>query len=50
MLLLSVTGEMVVNAHEDHASPRKAGSWRCMMEAPARSWSLLNYFVAPLSR
>jgi hypothetical protein len=41
---------MVVNAHEDHASPRKAGSWRCMMEAPARSWSLLNYFVAPLSR
>jgi hypothetical protein len=50
VLLLSVTGEMVVNAHEDHAGPRKAGSWRCMMEAPARSWSLLNYFVAPLSR
>jgi hypothetical protein len=39
---------MVVKAHEEHATPRKAGSWRCAMEAP--TWSLLNYFVAPLSR
>jgi hypothetical protein len=48
VLVLSLTGEMVVNAHEEHATPRKAGSWRCAMEAP--TWSLLNYFVAPLSR
>jgi len=40
----------VVSAHEEHAAPRKAGSWRCMIDAPARSWSFLNYFIAPLSR
>ena len=50
VLLLSVTGEVVVTAHEEYAAPRKAGSWRCLVDAPARSWSLLNYFVAPLSR
>ena len=50
VLLLSVTGEMVVNAHEEHAGLRKAGTWRCMVDAPARSWSLLNYFFAPLWR
>jgi hypothetical protein len=50
VLLLSVTGEVVVKAHEEHAGPRKAGSWRCMVDAPARSWNFLNYFFAPLSR
>ena len=50
VLLFSVAGEVVVSAHEEHAAPRKAGSWRCMIDAPARSWSFLNYFVAPLSR
>ena len=50
VLVLSVAGEAVVSAHEEHAAPRKAASWRCMIDAPALSWSLLNYFVAPLSR
>jgi hypothetical protein len=49
VLLLSVTGEVVVNAHE-YAAPRKAGNWPCMVDMPARSWSVLNYFFAPLSR
>ena len=49
VLVLSVAGEAVVSAHEEHAAPRKT-SWRCMIDAPARSWSLLNYLVAPLSR
>jgi len=50
VLIVSVAGEAVVSAHEEHAAPRKAGSWRCMIDAPARSWSFLNYFIAPLSR
>jgi len=50
VLFLSVTGEVVVNAHEVHAAPRKAGNWSCMVDAPARSWSVLNYFFAPLWR
>jgi hypothetical protein len=50
VLLLSVAGEAVVSAHEEHAAPRKAGNWRCLIDAPAHSWSFLNYFVAPLSR
>ena len=50
VLLLSVAGEVVVSAHEQHAAPRKAGHWRCVVDAPARSWSFLNYFIAPLSR
>ncbi|MFL5309471.1 MAG: hypothetical protein ACJ79H_03345 [Myxococcales bacterium] len=50
VLLFSVAGEAVVSAHEEDGAPRKAGNWRCVMDAPARSWSLLNYFVAPLSR
>jgi hypothetical protein len=49
VLLVSVTGEMVVSAHEEHAAPRKAGSWRCIIDAPAHSWGLLNYFIEPLS-
>jgi hypothetical protein len=50
VLLLSLAGEVVVKAHEEHAAPRKAGNWRCAYGAPARAWSFLNYFVAPLSR
>ena len=50
VLLLSVAGEMVVSAHEEHAAPRKSTEWGCVVEAPSRSWSFLNYFVAPLLR
>jgi hypothetical protein len=50
VLVVSVAGEAVVSAQEDHAASRNAGSWRCMIDAPARSWSFLNYFIAPLSR
>jgi hypothetical protein len=49
VLLLSVAGEMVVSAHEEHAAPRNSGRWQCIYETPAHSWSLLNYFFAPLS-
>ena len=50
VLLVSVTGEMLVTAHEEHAAPRKAASWHCRLEVPTRAWSFLNYFIEPLYR
>lgn len=50
VLLVSVTGEMLVKAHEEHAAPRKASGWHCGVEAPPHSWRFLNYFFGLLSR
>ena len=50
VLLVSVTGEALVSAHEENAAPRKAATWRCAVEAPTSAWTFLNYFLAPLYR
>jgi hypothetical protein len=50
VLLVSVTGEMLVTAHEKHVAPRKTAGWQCGVEAPTRAWSFLNYFIEPLYR
>ena len=50
VLLLSVAGETVVSAHEARSAPHQtAGNWRCVYDAPTRSWGLLNYFISTIS-
>jgi hypothetical protein len=49
VLLLSVAGEAVVSAHEQHSSPRQSGSWHCDYQPPSRSWTFLNYFISAIS-
>ena len=50
VLLVSLTGEVVVSAHEERAAARKSARWSCAVQAPARAWNFLNYFFEPLWR
>ena len=50
VLLVSLTGEVIVSAHEERAEARKAPRWSCSVQAPTRSWSFLNYFFEPFFR
>jgi hypothetical protein len=49
VLLLSVAGEAVVTAYDQHSASRQTASWRCVYEPPTRSWGFLNYFISAIS-
>jgi hypothetical protein len=49
VLLVSVAGETVVSAHEARSAPQSSGNWRCVYDAPTRSWGLWNYFISTIS-
>jgi len=47
VLLVSLTGEVIVSAHEERAETRKSTHWSCSVRAPTRSWSFLNFLFEP---